>query len=74
MSESSDYSLNEAPALYAGADKLEFPDWSGHLPHRSRVPNDEWLAYCLSNLPQIRSRPGYSESRKQDGITAEFRF
>ena len=74
MSESSDYSLNEAPALHTGADKLEFPDWSGLLPHRSRVSNDAWLAYCRSNLAKIRASPGYAEGRGQDGINTEFRL
>jgi len=53
---------------------LEFPDWSGHLPHRSRVSNDAWLAYCRSNLAKIRTSPGYAEGRKQDGIATEFRL
>jgi len=53
---------------------LEFPDWSGHLPHRSRVSNDAWLAYCRSNLAKIRASPGYAEGRGQDGINTEFRL
>ena len=72
MSESSDYSLKENVEGFGRGDRLEFPDWSGHLPHRSQVPNDEWLAYCRSNLPKIRSLPGYAESRREDGIAAEF--
>ncbi len=73
MSESSDYSLRESRSIY-GNGELELPDWSGHLPHRSRVSNDTWLAYCRSNLAKIRTRPGYAEGRKQDGISTEFRL
>jgi len=53
---------------------LEFPDWSGQLPHRSRVSNDAWLAYCRSNLAKIRTSPGYAEGRRQNGVSAEFRL
>jgi hypothetical protein len=70
MSESASYSLNDSSPAY-GAD-LEFPDWSGHLPHRSHVPLDQWLAYCRSNLPKLRQHPGYREARLQDGIPVEF--
>lgn len=70
MNESSSSSLNEAtPESGAG---LELPDWSGHQPHRSRVPNDKWLAYCRSNLPKLRLRPGHAQIRRQNGIAVEF--
>ena len=73
MNESSDSPLHEAPAPYGGAaEGLEFPDWSGMLPHRSRVSNDDWLAYCRSNLPLLRSKPGYVARRRQNGISVEF--
>lgn len=71
MNESESSSLNESPAPY-GADDLDFLDWSGHLPPRSRVSADKWLAYCRSNLAQLRRHPGYRESRLQDGIAVEF--
>jgi hypothetical protein len=74
MNESSDYSLKESRLIYGNAGELEFPDWSGHLPHRSRVSNDTWLAYCRSNLAKIRTSPGYAERRSQHGITTEFRL
>ena len=74
MNESSNYSLEESRLIYGNAGELEFPDWSGHLPHRSRVSNDAWLAHCRSNLANLRISPGYAEGRKQDGIAAEFRF
>jgi len=69
-----DYSLRESRSIYGNTGELEFPDWSGLLPHRSRVSNDTWLAYCRSNLAKIRTRPGYAEGRKQDGISTEFRL
>jgi hypothetical protein len=81
MSESSASSLNESSTPYAATD-LEFPDFSGHLPHRSNVPLDQWLAHGRSNLPRLRhgrsnlprlrQRPGYREARLQDGIAVEF--
>jgi hypothetical protein len=71
MSESSASSLNESSTSYAATD-LEFPDFSGHLPHRSNVPLDQWLAHGRSNLPRLRQRPGYREARLQDGIAVEF--
>ena len=74
MNESSDYSLRESRSIYGNTGELEFPDWSGHLPHRSRVSNDAWLAYCRSNLAKIRASPGYAEGRGQDGINTEFRL
>ena len=58
MNESSDYSLEESRLIYGNAGELEFPDWSGLLPQRSRVSNDTWLAYCRSNLAKIRASPG----------------
>jgi hypothetical protein len=61
-----------APSARAADAPLEFPDWSGKLPHRSRVPNDEWLAYLRSNLPKLRATPGYWERRRQNGIPVEF--
>lgn len=73
MSESSASPLHEAPAPCGGAtDDLEFPDWSGMLPHLSRVSNDDWLAYCRSNLPLLRSKPGYELRRRLNGIPVEF--
>jgi hypothetical protein len=51
---------------------LEFPDWSGQLPHRSRVSNDRWLEYCRSNLHKLRAYPGYAERRRRNGIPVEF--
>jgi hypothetical protein len=51
---------------------MVFPDWSGHLPHRTRVPIDQWLAYCRANLARLRGLPGYRQQRRQDGINAEF--
>ena len=63
--------LNEPSPPFGGKD-LEFPEWSGHLPAPSRMPVNQWLAYCRSNLPKIRKQPGYHESRLQDGIAVEF--
>lgn len=68
MSESASSLLRDTP----GDEPLGLPDWSGQVPHRSRVSNDEWLAYCRSNLPKLRARPGYGQTRRQDGIAAEF--
>lgn len=48
------------------------PDWSGHRAHRSHIPNDDWRAYCRSNLPKIRLRPGFKENRRQHGIPVAF--
>jgi hypothetical protein len=53
-------------------DDLVFPDWSGMLPNRPRMPKDEWLEYCRSNLPKIRAQPGYAELRRLHGISVEF--
>ena len=72
MSESFNSSLNEAAPEYGLGAGLELPDWSGHQPHRSRVPTDEWLAYCRSNLPKLRLRPGHAQIRRQNGIAVEF--
>lgn len=72
MSESSNYSLKETSIRYGDADQLEFPDWRGHLPHGSRVSNDEWLDYCRSNLLKLRQRPGHAQQRRQNGIAVEF--
>ena len=72
MSESSDLPLPETPASHAGDDGLEFPDWSGMLPSRRHVNPDRWLAYCRSNLPLIRSKPGYLLRRRLNGIPVEF--
>ena len=72
MSESSNYSLEETPPEFGGSPALELPDWSGHRPHRSRMPTEAWLAYCRSNLPKLRARPGYAEGRRRHGIDVEF--
>ena len=72
MNESSN-SLREAPPVVSTTD-LEFPDWSGQLPHRSRVSNDRWLNYCRSNLAKLRAYPGYAERRRRNGIPVEFTF
>ena len=58
MNESLDYSLKEFRSIHENAGELEFPDWSGQLPRRSRVSNDAWLAYCRSNLANLRISPG----------------
>ena len=55
-----------------GDSDLEFPDWSGQLPRRSRVSNEKWLQYCRSNLHKLRSYPGYTERRRRNGIPVEF--
>lgn len=70
MSEFENSLLRETP----GDATLEFPDWSGQLPHRSRVPNDEWLAYCRANLPKLRASAGYAQARQQHGIPVEFQI
>lgn len=70
MSESENSLLRETP----GDAALEFPDWSGQLPHRSHVSNDQWLAYCRANLPKLRARSGYAQARQQHGIPVEFRL
>ena len=72
MSESSNYSLKETAIRYGDGDPLEFPDWRGKLPRRSRVSNDEWLDYCRSNLPKLRQHPGHAQQRRQNGIAVEF--
>jgi hypothetical protein len=72
MNESSNYSLEENSTPEEASDKLVLPDWSGHVARVSRVPADEWLAYCRANLSRLRSRPGYAKRRRQNGITAEF--
>ncbi len=72
MKESSDSLLNETSTDYRSGERLDLPDWCGHLSHRSNVPIDEWLAYCRSNLPALRARPGYAERRLQNGIPVEF--
>ena len=68
MNESEHYFLKESP----GGESLDFPDWSGQQPHRSRVPSDEWLAYCRSNVIKLRARPGFKQGRRQHGIQVEF--
>ena len=70
MSESESSLLKETP----GDEPLELPDWNGQLPHRSRLSNDEWLAYCRSNLPKLRAIPGYAQTRRQHGIPVEFQL
>ena len=72
MNESSGCSLRESPPAYGPSGLLDLPDWSGQVAHRSRVPTDEWLAYCRANLSKLRTRPGYVQSRLQHGIGAEF--
>ena len=72
MSESSDYLLREGSPGYGFPGLIDLPEWSGHLPRRSRLPNDRWLAYCRSNLSKLRTRPGYVQSRLQNGIGVEF--
>ena len=69
MNKSESYSLKETPGE---SGPLNLPDWSGQLPHRSRVPNDQWLSYCRSNLPKLRVHPGYRSRRLQHGVEAEF--
>jgi hypothetical protein len=54
-----------------GAEDLVFPDWSGQVAAQARMPRDEWLAYCRSNLSKLRLRPGYAHRRRQNGISAE---
>ena len=72
MNESSDYSLKENPTSCGSAEGLVLPDWSGHVAHGPRVPTDEWLNYCRANLGKLRSRPGYAQRRRQNGIATEF--
>jgi len=72
MSESPSYLLKETPPPFGAADILEFPVWNGQLPHHSRMPTDEWLAYCRSNLPRLHVRPGAAQARCQHGINVEF--
>jgi len=72
MNESSNSSLEEKATAYRSLDGFVLPDWGGHAAHASRVPADEWLAYCRANLAKLRSRPGYALRRRQNGITAEF--
>jgi hypothetical protein len=71
MTESSNFSLKETPPPGSHDPDL-LPDWSGHRAHRSQIPNDVWRAYCRSNLPKIRLRPGFKENRRQHGIAVEF--
>lgn len=76
MSDSSERSLNEPASAYCApgiaTEDLEFPDWTGHLPHKPRMSADEWLAYCRSNLPLMRCKPGYQERRSSGRVAAEF--
>lgn len=60
------------PKPAKSGDELPLPDWSGQRPRQSRVPTDEWLAYCRSNLPLIRSKPGYQERRLKSKVSVEF--
>jgi len=76
MNEFSTTSLNEASPTYQadaiGGLDFDLPDWSGQLHRTSRVPLDQWLAYCRSNLPRLRQSPRFSERRSQHGVGAEF--
>lgn len=72
MSESSNFSANQPEPERGDDTPLEFPDWSGQLPSRPQMSKDDWLAYCLSNLPKLRARPGYEQRRRQNGISVEF--
>ncbi len=69
---SPDFSPKETPPAYGMGTALELPDWSGHRSHHSRMPNDQWLAYCRSNLSKLRAHPGFAERRRQQGIVVEF--
>jgi hypothetical protein len=78
MKESENSSLNELSTPYraqsAGSDGLALPDWSGQVPHVSRVPREQWLAYCQANLPRLRRQPGFAARRRENGIRAEFQL
>lgn len=50
------------------------PNWDGQVRHPSRVPADQWRRYCRGNLEKLRSRPGYLERRRRNGIAEEFSF
>lgn len=72
MSESSNFSTSQPQPDPGDGEPLEFPDWYGQLPSRPQISKDEWRAYCLSNLPKLRARPGYEQRRRQNGISVEF--
>lgn len=72
MTKSSNFSDKVSSPPFTSDPALVFPDWSGHRAHRSHIPNDDWRAYCRSNLPKIRLRPGFKENRRQHGIAVEF--
>ncbi len=78
MKESENSSLNEVTTPYrarsAEPDGLVLPDWSGQVAHVSRVPREQWFAYCQSNLPRLRRSPGFAARRRENGIRAEFRL
>ena len=73
MNESSNYSLNEVGPEY-DAEKLELPDWSGHMQSRRLISKERWLAYCRSNLPKLRAHAGYRRKRLEHGVVSEFRL
>jgi len=57
-----DSALHDAPAL-------EFPDWSGMLPHRSRMTFEEavrWNDEMLSLFPRKKISPKLEAERRCD--------
>lgn len=78
MKESENSSLCEVStpcqAQSAVSGVLALPDWSGQVAHVSRVPREQWLAYCQANLPRLRRQPGFAVRRRENGIHAEFRL
>ena len=72
MNESSS-SSHHSVAADGDGQLMKLPDWSGHQPHRSKVTNDEWRAYCRANLSKIYSRPEHrARHQAQHGIAVEF--
>lgn len=63
----------EATEVSAAKD-FDLPDWSGQSPHHSSMSNDEWIAYCRSNLPRLRAQPGHRLKRLEHGVSVEFRL
>ncbi len=56
----SDSVLHESPGL-------EFPDWSGMMPHRSRMTFEEavrWNDEMLSQFPQKKKMPKLEAERR----------
>lgn len=72
MNGSSNCWSNEPPPPAGESEGLVFPNWSGQVATKARVPTDQWFQYCRSNLKQLRSRPGYARRRRQNGVAAEF--